>query len=123
MTLDGVVDFTKLVREIKQRKTSCAHSWSTSRGGVERCSACGDHFPCQKYRCHHLDCIERGIDLGRRGFPRDFPMTITRLSPHHTSDIDDCAGCAVAPEHHFQLSVDPAVDPEDWILPKGWKLQ
>lgn len=133
VTSEVVVDFTRLSRAIRQRKTSCAHSWIPGRavGGsaghprarVERCASCGDQFPCRKFRCHHLDCIERGIELGQRGFPRDFPLTVSRLSPHHSHDVDDCAGCAVAPDHHFELNVDPSVPPESWTLPKGWKLQ
>jgi hypothetical protein len=118
-----VLDFTRLARQaVRERRRTCDHTWKKTRSGAEACSKCAAAFPCAGFRCHHLDCIERGIELGRRGFPRDFPISIGELAEHHTSPQDDCAACSVDPDGHYRLRTtsDP---PETWILPKGWRLQ
>ncbi len=43
---------------------------------VEVCKDCKDEFPCAGFKCHHLDCIERGVQLGEREFPTDYPISI-----------------------------------------------
>ncbi len=45
--------------------------WTVARGdGRERCTGCGDVYPCRSSRCGHLDCErerEAIHDAGRMG--------------------------------------------------------
>lgn len=115
--VDKLIDMSKMARSaIRLRRRTCSHDWQKRRNGVEVCTGCGDHFPCGGDSCEHLDCIERGVELGRRtGFPRDFSFGLTVLAEHHRSG-DDCPGCAVEPEGHYEYLVTPGEDPETWIL-------
>lgn len=109
-----MLDFTK-------SRERCAHSY-VHRGKIEVCPSCRTEFPCHGCRCLHLDCIIRGIELGRRGFPRNFPFSVSVLNDHHSGPEDDCAACSVDPDNHYYLRTTSDA-PETWTLPVGWRLQ
>lgn len=121
---EEIVDFRKLARAAaKARRSGCVHEWVKRKSGFERCSNCGDHYPCKSLTCEHLDCIEDGIALGlRKGFPRSFSFDVTSLNKGHTNPADDCAGCTFDMENHYWLLVDTDQPAERWILPPGWVL-
>lgn len=114
--MDKIVNLTTLARQsIRLRRRTCKHDWQRKRNGVEACTGCGDQFPCSGFACEHLDCIERGYELGKRaGFPRCFSFGLTVLAERHRCG-DDCPGCAVDLEGHFEYLVVPGEDPDTWI--------
>jgi len=116
MATDKITDFTKLARrEVRLKRRTCRHDWRPSRNGVEVCAGCGDKFPCPGDSCEHLDCIERGHELGRRlGFPRSYSWSFRTYADGHRGG-DDCPGCSVAPEDHWEYDVDKDEDPSTWI--------
>lgn len=114
------VDIGKAARAAVRRKRAvCEHKYIKiqPKTGREICTACGDGFPCTGDNCHHMDCIERGYELGlRKGFPRDMPysiMSINKDGGHRHGD--DCPGCAVYPDKHYDYNITSYEPPETWI--------
>lgn len=117
---DEPFDIGKAARAaVRKKRKACEHTQVKiqSKTGREICTACGEGFPCIGDKCHHLDCIERGYQLGfRKGFPRDMPHSImsTNVAEGHRSDLDYCPACALHPDKHYEYQVDCYEPPETW---------
>lgn len=108
-------DLGKLARAaLRAKRSKCQHARTRLEHGREVCRDCHDRFPCSGDRCEHVDCIERGFQLGfRTGFPRSYSHDLIILGHGHRGD--DCPGCAIAPEDHYEYLVDTSLPPTKWI--------
>lgn len=109
-------DLGKLARAaLRAKRSKCTHARTRLEHGREVCRDCHDRFPCSGDRCEHVDCIERGVELGfRTGFPRSYSHDLIILGHGHRGG-DDCPGCAIAPEDHYEYLVDTSLPPTKWI--------
>jgi len=99
---EKIVNLTRMARKAARAlRTSCKHTWVKKRSGVERCSDCGDQFPCRK-NCWHVDCWVRRLNLG---WVEHYPIEWANRSMR----ISDGKGGYV----YDTLDDDPA----EWTLP------
>jgi hypothetical protein len=75
VTTDGTLDLSRIGRSAAARRRTqarrCEHTWKAKRSGVERCTSCGDFYPCNRL-CDHFDCNGRRMQLGLiTEWPRD----------------------------------------------------